>query len=176
MSKDKLNTMSQDTNNTTALATTNDEVLAQAAYTSDGFNLASLEPSQQLEIIREIQEAEATLEAMALPMVNSKDILGVEINIVDASFKKIVEKKTGEESDCVNFVCQNVQTGELFTVLKGSNAFNDAYANRFQKLRGIAVKPLMGYEFVEDSRWSVAGNNSIVLRRKSTAKVATGKK
>ena len=161
-----------ETNETTAIVKGNEEVLAQAAYTADGFNLAALPASEQLEIIREIQDAEATLEAMALPMVNSKDILGVEINIVDAAFRTIFDEKAQADKVCVNFVCQDAGTGELFTVLKGSNAFNDAYANRFTKLRGIASRPLLGYEFVEDSRWSFAGNNSIVLRRKSAAKVA----
>ncbi len=172
--------MTEPTNNETALATSNAEILdAHSAITNDGFDLSALPASEQLEIVREILDAEATLESMALPAVNSRDILNVEINIVDASFRTIQDESIqGDDKSkvCVNFVCQRVDTGELFTVLKGSNAFNDAYANRFTKLRGIASKPLLGYEFVEDARWHHAGNNSIVLRRKSAAQAATKSK
>ncbi len=66
--------------------------------------------------------------------------------------------------------------GEVFVTLKGSNPFNDVYAELFKKTRGTVIyKPLLGYEFVVDPRYSKAGNDAIVLRRISATKTATAK-
>lgn len=169
-----------DANTDTSLARRNEDVMqTMSPIGADGFDLSSLEPAQQLEIVREIYDAEAQLEAMALPQLPSSEILGQEINILDAAFKNITETEKGVTRDkvCVSFVCEfadGERMGEQFTVLKSSNAFNDIYANRFTKMRGIISKPLQGYEFVEDARYNKAGNNAIVLRRKVKA-TAKGK-
>lgn len=171
-------------NESTAIAQRNEAVMQQHnPIGQDGFDLSQLEPAQQLEIVREIYDAEAQLEAMALPQYPSSEILGVEINVLDAAFKSITEtvKGVSTEKVCVSFVCEFAEdcdkghAGEQFTVLKSSNAFNDVYANRFTKLRGIMQRPLNGYEFVEDARYNKAGNNAIVLRRKVKASSARTK-
>lgn len=176
MSEPKDTNTTNATDESTAIANRNAEVMQQhSPIGSDGFDLSSLPASEQLEIVREIYDAEAQLEAMALPQIPSSEILGQPINILDAAFKTISETKNGVTSDkvCVSFVCEfadGERAGEQFTVLKSSNAFNDIYANRFTKLRGIMQRPLQGYEFVEDARYNKAGNNAIVLRRTATVK------
>lgn len=186
--KDGIDTQSNNGVNTdtTALAQRNEDVIANhSPIGADGFDLSALPATEQLEIVREIYDAEAQLEAMSLPQVKSRDILGRSINILDAAFKTInvtedesvdgKKTKVARDKVCVSFVCEYADgenVGEQFTVLKSSNAFNDIFANRFTKLRGIMQRPLNGYEFVEDARYSQAGNNAIVLRRKSQATAA----
>lgn len=163
------------------LANSNEQIVkSHSPITGDGFDLSALPASEQLEIVREMYEAESQLEAMALPQYKSSDLIGRRLNILDAAFKSIPETVNGvtTEKACVSFVCEFADgdnAGEQFTVLKGSNPFNDIFANRFSKFRGIMSRPLNDYEFVEDARYNKAGNNAIVLRRIPAGAIAASK-
>jgi hypothetical protein len=172
-----------------AESTTEDNAIAEANKTAiaqfqqpnetTGFNLNELEPAQRLEMIQDIIAIEHEIEANALPQYKSSDILNRPLNILDAAFRQIPDAKTEQTKACVSFVCEwaegDKEAGQQFTVLKGSNPFNDAFANRFTKLRGIMEKPLMGYEFVEDARYKKAGNTAIILRRRTSFQTASKK-
>lgn len=149
--------------NENALVPANESVTAMEALQSGEFDFTSLSPNEQLELFREIKAADAEIEMIGLPMLKSKDILNIPINIHDASFKDIISD--GEQKTCVNFLCENIETGELFTVLKSSNAFNDLYVKPFHSRRGITRHVLQNYNFVEDNRWQKAGNPAVVLRK-----------
>ncbi len=170
-----------DEENTNAIAESNATAIAQVSQPDNttGFNLNELEPAQRLEMIQDIIAVEHEIEANALPQYKSSHILNRPLNILDAAFRQIPDAKTGQSKACVSFVCEwaegDKEAGQQFTVLKGSNPFNDAFANRFSKLRGIMDKPLMNYEFVEDARYVKAGNTAIILRRRSSYQ-AVGKK
>ncbi len=155
------------------VADNNAAIVDQSTF-ADGnatIDLSKLSPSEQKEIVQDILQTEAELEAMALPQYNSSDILNRPINVLDASFRQI---KDGDRMKAgVSFVCEfaegDEQVGEQFTVLKSSNPFNDVYVVRFDKMRGIISKPLNGYEFIEESRFTKNGNAAHVLRRISLA-------
>jgi hypothetical protein len=148
------------------------------AMLSGEFDFNSLSPTEQLNLFREIMEVDAQLELISLPYVSSIDIVGHPITIHDAMHKTIIDN--GEEKLCVNFLCENageriiaggvntpieLDHGQFFTVLKGANAFNDIYVNRFRVRRGLPPSPMVGYEFVEDARYRKANNNAVVLRK-----------
>lgn len=161
-------------------ANDNQAIVTSHQVAETQFDLKSLPPEQQLEVVRDILASEAEIEAMALPQVNSSNILNRRINILDAAFKTITDKKTKTDKVCVSFVCEfaegDAQAGEQFTCLKSSNPFNNAYVTRFDRMRGIVSRPLMNYEFVEDARYKVGDNISHVLRRISPAIAAASSK
>lgn len=181
-----------------ALATTEGAAVATAqakpfdiqALMSGEFDLNSLSRTEQLELMREIMEVEASLDLIALPIVSSIEILNHPITVHDAFHKTIIDSATNQEKLCVNFLCENagekfvagdpntpveVENGAFFTVLKGANSFNDIYVLRFRKLRGVAVMPLAGYNFAEDAKYRRAGNNAIVLRKVAGSGVVAAK-
>lgn len=137
-----------------------------------GFDLQALSGAEQLEVMREIQEAFQQVEMLAIPSMRSKDVLDIPITILDAVSRAIPVVENGVQTlkNCVNFVLKNDETGEKFTVLKGSNTFNDSYVSYFDKIRGLFDKPLTGYVFQVDERYSKAGNPAIVLRKLQAAK------
>lgn len=164
----------------TAVASSNKFDLETLLSGEVDFNV--FDDKTKLELMREIMQSEKELEIMALPMVNSRQIVGVQITVHDAVFKTIPDEKTGELKQCVNFLCENVDepirleggneipTGGYFTTLKGSNTFNDIYVMRFQKLRGLVTMPLRGYHFEIEPKWTFAGNPAIVLRKTQEVK------
>lgn len=167
ITKDKVKLMNDDTQ------TVNDTAIAKA-IDDNAFDLSTLTPENQLAYIQDIIAAEAALEAAGLPSYTSKEIVGQEFNIIDAAFTTIMDKD--EQKVCVRFVLQGVggaHDNELFTVLKGSNSFNDLYVNLFTRTRGITKRILLGFEFVVDPRYTKANNPAIVLRRIPQAIPAT---
>lgn len=128
---------------------------------SVGLNLP--ENAEQMEMIQDLMQAEADLEAIGLPMVNSRDLLNVPLTICDASVKVITDN--GESKPCVNFIVERSDTGERVQVLKSSNAFNDVFVNFFNKWRAIQARELQGYHFVESDKFAKAGNKAIILQK-----------
>jgi hypothetical protein len=133
-------------------------------YAVETANLSALE---RIELKQRILEADAALKFAALPIKKSNEIIGVAVTILDARLSTIEEVQNKEivQKPVVNFLLKNQETGELFSVTKGSNNFNNAYIDYFNIRRGIAEQPLFDFEFVEDSNYSKNGNDAIVLRR-----------
>ena len=146
--------------------------------TGSGFEMAELTGVEKLELHQRILAADSALKFAALPIKKSQDIIGVPVSILDAKFSTIdeIESRTKEVTTktVVNFLLQNQNTQEVFSVTKGANNFNNAYVEYFDARRGIAENPLTDFEFVTDSNYSHAGNDAIVLR-KIQAQVAQGK-
>lgn len=134
-----------------------------------GFEVETLTGAERLEIHQRILSADAALKYAALPIKKSQDIIGVPVTILDARFSEITEidKKTKETTNkaVVNFLLKNQETGEIFSVTKSANSFNNAYVEYFDARRGIAENPLTDFEFVTDSNYNHAGNDAIILRR-----------
>lgn len=157
-----------DNENKTAIANTSPSVIDDA-LSGKNFDINALSPEAQLAVVQDIMSVESEIEAMALPQINSTEILEQPINILDAAFRSVKDKQTGRDKACVSFVCEfaegHERAGEQFTVLKGSNAFNDVYVTRFNRMRGVHSQPMQGYQFVEDDRYKVGDNSAHVLRK-----------
>lgn len=142
------------------------------------FEMSQLSGTEKLEAHQRILSADAALKFAALPIKKSQDIIGLPITIIDARFSMIDEliNKETVSKTVVNFLVKNQNTGEIFSVTKGANNFNNAYVEYFDARRGLAENPLTDFEFVTDSNYSHAGNDAIVLRRiQPTTKAATPK-
>lgn len=150
--------------NANAIALYNDE---NAVATIAKHNLLDI-PSNQFELDtkQELMRLDAELDSVSLRMVQSKELVGVVFDVVDAMFTTINVTENGQQVEklCVNFIIE-LESGERVTCLKGSNKFNNVYANAFNGWRGIAEKRLEGMTFETDSRWQKAGNPAIVLRK-----------
>jgi hypothetical protein len=137
--------------------------------TGTGFELSELTGAEKLELHQRILAADAAVKYAALPILKSQDIIGVPVTIIDARFSVIteVDKTTKQPVDktVVNFMLRNETSGEVFSVTKGANNFNNAYVEYFDARRGVAENALTGFEFVTDSNYSHAGNDAIVLRK-----------
>lgn len=150
--------MSDETKKEIAIATLNDTQIEQV--TVNDFPLTR----EQREMQRELLQVEAELEFISLDMLNSRDVLHVPITVTDAVFRTIKDSETKADKQCVSFVCINQETGEPFTCLKGSNAFNDTYVKFFDLWRGQG-RILPDMNFVEEPKFKRAGNAAIILRR-----------
>ena len=149
------------TTSDTALATVSGNGLQQNTMQSYG-KLNLPQNMAELEMIQDLMQAEAEVEALAIRQVNSKELVNVPFSITDALFTTI--KDNGVDKICVNFLLK-LETGETISCVKSSNKFNDVYVNFFNKFRGIAQRQLDGYTFETDERWKIAGNPAIVLRK-----------
>lgn len=153
-------------NRSTAITT-----LPATAFEDNTLDISNLSAMEQVELAREILKADAEFEAITLPQVSSGDILGREINVLDAQYCSIIDN--GDEKLCVRFVCEYASgddQGEQFTVLKSSNMYNNAWADRFNRRRGMASLPINGYNFVTSDKHGKTGNAAIILLKYSAAR------
>lgn len=175
----------------TALAETTNAGLAEVNL--DGFtftgeiDINTLSSTDRFELLKRIINAKADLDAIGLPMVQSRQAIDFPFGIVDAAYvyDMLIDPKKPEKGTktCVRFVLQadadhptlDVREAEFFTVLKSSNKFNDRYVDLYTELRGVATCRMDGYTFVEDARYENMGNKAVVLRKIRPEKAVNAK-
>lgn len=163
--------------NNTGLVIPENQTIATAnenAPFSD-FTVNQLSPEQQFEIAKDILAAQQEIETLAMPQMQSKQLVGKEFNILGAAFRSIPDDKDGGQKTVISFVLELHESGEQVTCLKSSNAINDVYVNYFDRMRGVMYKPLENYTFAEDTRYTRNGNAAIVLRKMPKRVTTAGK-
>lgn len=160
--------------NATAIANENTELAVRQSTdidTTTEFDFNGLPLTKEfLDFIREAQRLETEVELLNVKTTKAGDLLGKSISIADAIVSTIPDGESGEKQ-VVLFRVIDEETGEEHTVMQSANGIRIRYAELFASRKVLAqamnksLPMLTGYRFVEDERYSRAGNKAIVLQK-----------
>lgn len=159
-------------NNGIQTATTDLEIRQSTELdNSQDLDLSGLPLTKEfLDFIREAQRLETEVELLNVKTTKASDLLGKPVSIADAIVSTIPDGESGEKQ-VVLFRIIDEETGDVHTVMQSANGIRIRYAELFASRKVLAqamgkgTPMLTGYRFVEDDRYSRAGNKAIVLQK-----------